>query len=69
CEEDVRYVALEIRRSDGTFGDISVDLNTIAGSAISPTGDTLSFSVTQLLDATGARKWYQFTRSGPTTCS
>ena len=37
-EEDVRYVALEIRRSDGTFGDISVDLNTIAGSAISPTG-------------------------------
>ena len=37
-EEDVRYVELEIRRSDGTFGDISVDLNTVPGSAVSPTG-------------------------------
>ena len=37
-EEDVGYVELEIRRSDGTFGAISVDLNTISGSAVSPPG-------------------------------
>ena len=79
-EEDVGYVELEIRRSYGTFGEISVDLNTVAGSAVSPTGnqrrmiatpkplfpflpgDILSFSVTQLLETTEARKWYQFSR-------
>ena len=37
-EEDVGYVELEIRRYDGTFGAISVDLNTISGSAVSPPG-------------------------------
>ena len=37
-EEDVGYIELEIRRADGTFGEISVDLHTVAGSAVSPTG-------------------------------
>ena len=38
-EEDVQYVELEIQRSFGTFGEISVDLDTVAGSAISQNGE------------------------------
>ena len=37
-EEDTQYVELEIRRSYGTFGHITVTLNTIQESAISPSG-------------------------------
>lgn len=33
-----QYVELEIRRSFGTFGDISVTLESVEGSAISPSG-------------------------------
>lgn len=33
-----QYVELEIRRSFGTFGDIMVTLESVEGSAISPSG-------------------------------
>ena len=44
-EEDNRYVELEIKRSFGTFGSIMVTLNTVEGSAISPSGELLSLAL------------------------
>lgn len=39
-EEDVQYIELEISRSYGTFGEITVMINSVEESAVSPTGKT-----------------------------
>ena len=39
-EEDTRYVEFEVRRTFGTFGEISVTIATTEGTAVAPAGES-----------------------------
>ena len=39
-EENTRYVEFEVRRTFGTFGEISVIMATTEGTAVAPTGES-----------------------------
>ena len=40
-EENMPYIELDIIRSYGTFGEITITLNAVEGSAVSPTGKNI----------------------------
>ena len=39
-EEDTRYIEFEVRRTFGTFGEISVTIATTEGTAVAPAGES-----------------------------
>jgi len=43
-EENTRYVEFEVRRTFGTFGEVSVTMATTEGTAVAPAGESAIFT-------------------------